>query len=236
MKIAVLNFSGNVGKSTIARHLLHPRMPEASVVAVETINADSASDNTIRGADFGKLQQDLQLEDNAIVDVGASNVEQFLALMRQYHESHDDFDLFLVPTVPALKQQRDTIECIAELAALGVPAHRICVVFNLVEPQQDVETIFAPILKFADAQQMCMVNPEAVIHKNDVFGLLRGTGESLADVLADPTDFKAQIKSTTDPDKRLKLAERQSIKRLAVGVNKNMDTVFALVMQSCQVG
>ena len=37
MKIAVLNFSGNVGKSTIARHLLSPRMPKAGLVAVETI-------------------------------------------------------------------------------------------------------------------------------------------------------------------------------------------------------
>ena len=84
-KIAVINFSGNVGKSTLARHLLSARMPNAGLVSVETINADSASDNTIRGADFGKLQRDLQLEDGAIVDVGASNVEQFMALMRQYH-------------------------------------------------------------------------------------------------------------------------------------------------------
>lgn len=27
MKVAVINFSGNVGKTTIARHLLLPRMP-----------------------------------------------------------------------------------------------------------------------------------------------------------------------------------------------------------------
>lgn len=27
MKIAVINFSGNVGKSTVARHLLLPRVP-----------------------------------------------------------------------------------------------------------------------------------------------------------------------------------------------------------------
>lgn len=29
MKIAVLNFSGNVGKTTVAAHLLHPRMSNA---------------------------------------------------------------------------------------------------------------------------------------------------------------------------------------------------------------
>jgi len=124
MKIAVINFSGNVGKSTIARHLLAPRMPGASVVSVESINADSASEKTIRGTAFGQLQQDLQMEHSAIVDVGASNVEQFLALMRQYDESHDDYDLFIVPTVPAPKQQKDTFECVRELKRIGVPATR----------------------------------------------------------------------------------------------------------------
>jgi hypothetical protein len=236
MKIAVLNFSGNVGKSTLARHLLSPRMPNAGLVAVETINADSASDNRIRGADFGKLQRDLQLENDAIVDVGASNVEQFMALMRQYHESHEDFDLYLVPTVPVPKQQRDTTECIVELAELGVPAHKIFVVFNLVEPGLDVETTFEPIFNFVDAMHLCMADPQAVIYKNDVFGLIRNSGDSLSDVVNDTTDFKSAIKSATDPAEKLALAERLSVRRLAVGVNQNLDAVFERVMLSCQAG
>ena len=40
MKIAVINFSGNVGKTTVARHLLAPRIPGAEVIAVESLNAD----------------------------------------------------------------------------------------------------------------------------------------------------------------------------------------------------
>ena len=40
MKVAVINFSGNVGKSTIAKHLLASRMPNAMSYSVETINAD----------------------------------------------------------------------------------------------------------------------------------------------------------------------------------------------------
>ncbi|WP_312261166.1 StbB family protein [Limnohabitans sp.] len=236
MKIAVLNFSGNVGKSTLARHLLSPRMPNAGLVAVETINADSASDNRIRGADFGKLQRDLQLENDAIVDVGASNVEQFMALMRQYHESHEDFDLYLVPTVPVPKQQRDTTECIVELAELGVPAHKIFVVFNLVEPGLDVEATFEPIFNFVDAMHLCMADPQAVIYKNDVFGLIRNSGDSLSDVVNDTTDFKSAIKNATDPEEKLALAEKLSVRRLAVGVNQNLDAVFERVMLSCQAG
>ena len=40
MKIAVINFSGNVGKTTIARHLLLPRIPGAELITVESVNAD----------------------------------------------------------------------------------------------------------------------------------------------------------------------------------------------------
>jgi MinD-like ATPase involved in chromosome partitioning or flagellar assembly len=238
MKIAVINFSGNVGKSTIARHLLSARMPGAAVVSVESINADSASEHTIRGGAFGQLQQDLQLEDKVIVDVGASNVEQFLALMRQYDESYDDYDLFVVPTVPAPKQQKDTQECIKELAKIGVPAHKIFIIFNQVEPGQDVADVFEPVLNFVRNTPRCNCNADldSVIYKNDVFALLRASGQSVTDVLADTTDFKAQIREATDPDTKLALAEKLSVRRLAVGVNRNLDAVFERVMQSCQVG
>ena len=64
----------------------------------------------------------LGVEVDVVVDVGASNVEDLLALMRRYRGSHEDFDCFVVPTVPARKQQQDTAATLAELARIGVPA------------------------------------------------------------------------------------------------------------------
>jgi hypothetical protein len=49
MKIAVINFSGNVGKTTVARHLLLPRMAGAEIIAVESINADDGQGQALRG-------------------------------------------------------------------------------------------------------------------------------------------------------------------------------------------
>ena len=43
MKVAVINYCGTVGKTTIAAHLLAPRMEQARIYAVETIN-ESAGD------------------------------------------------------------------------------------------------------------------------------------------------------------------------------------------------
>jgi hypothetical protein len=133
MKLAVINYSGNVGKTTVARHLLAPRMPDCQVVAVESINADDGQPVTIRGRQFAQLQEFLQSVDNVVVDIGASNVEELLKLMRRYQDSQEDFDGFIVPTVPARKQQQDTAATLAELARIGVPPDRLRVVFNQVD-------------------------------------------------------------------------------------------------------
>jgi len=75
MKVAVINFYGNVGKTTIARHLLAPRIDGAELIAVESINADEGQGHALRGKQFGELQEYLQTVDNVVVDIGASNVE-----------------------------------------------------------------------------------------------------------------------------------------------------------------
>ena len=84
MKAAVINFSGNVGKSTVAKHLLLPRIEDAELIAVESINADAGDGTTVRGRQFGALSEQLLLLDAAVIDVGSSNVEDFVRLMRQY--------------------------------------------------------------------------------------------------------------------------------------------------------
>ena len=99
MKVAVINFSGNVGKTTIARHLLVPRIKGARYVPVESINADEDQREALRGKQFAQLQEFLLVSEHAVVDVGASNVEDLLALMRKYKDSHEDFDYYIVPTV-----------------------------------------------------------------------------------------------------------------------------------------
>lgn len=44
MKVAVLNFSGNVGKTTVAGHLLKPRMSDAPIYSIESINTGADAD------------------------------------------------------------------------------------------------------------------------------------------------------------------------------------------------
>ena len=130
MKTIVMNFSGNVGKSTVARHLLSPRMNNARIIPVESINSDGSQDEAMRGKEYGNLLELLSVMDDVVIDVGASNVEDFVALMKKYHGSHDDFDYFVIPTVKNIKQQNDTISTIAALHEIGIPAKSIRLVFK----------------------------------------------------------------------------------------------------------
>jgi hypothetical protein len=230
MKIAVINFSGNVGKSTVARHLLAPRMANAQIIAVESINSDGSQDEAIRGKQFGDLLEAMVLMEDAVVDVGASNVEDFINLMKQYRGSHQDFDYFVVPTVAKTKQQRDTISTIEALAEIGIPANKIRLVFNMVESDEVPERVFSGLFEYHQSEQRFTLKREAVIHANDIFGKLKGAEQSIADILNDTADLKAQLIAANNPDEKLYLSRMIGIKRLAAGVTEELDAVFNVLL------
>ncbi|HET8745961.1 MAG TPA: StbB family protein [Ramlibacter sp.] len=227
MKLAVINFSGNVGKSTVAHHLLAPRIPGCHFVAVESINADDGQPVTIRGRQFAQLQEYLQTVSNLVVDVGASNVEELLALMRRYSGSHADFDAFVVPTVPPRKQQQDTAATLAELARIGVPADRIRLVFNQVEDDTPVARTFETLLAYCAASGSVQPRTAAYLRYNEVYARIRGTGRSLMELAADTSDYKAAIAETDSAAEKVALAQKLATQRLARGVVPELDACFA---------
>ncbi len=230
MKIAVINFSGNVGKSTVARHLLAPRMGNAQIIAVESINSDGTDEEAIRGKQFGDLMEALALMDNAVIDVGASNVEDFINRMTQYRGSHEDFDYFVVPTVSKAKQQRDTISTIDALSEIGVPAKKIRLVFNMVELDEQPERIFSGLFEYHNSAKNFTLKPDAVIHVNDIYGKLKGAEQGIADILNDPADLKGELKKATDSDDKLRISRLIGIKRLAAGVSEELDAVYKTLL------
>lgn len=233
MKLAVINFSGNVGKTTIARHLLAPRIPGARVLAVESINADEEQDQILRGRQFAELQEYLQVFDDVVVDIGASNVEELMSLMHRYRGSHLDFDCFVVPTVPALKQQQDTIATLAELARIGVPATRMRLVFNQVEDDSPIEQTFEPLFAYCLLSSVVQPRPAARMTQNEIYARVRHAGRSLIELAADATDYKAAIAKASPAAERLGLAQQLATQRLARGVVPELDACFdALELQS----
>ena len=227
MRLAVINFSGNVGKTTVARHLLAPRLPAAQVIAVESVNADDGQQQAMRGRQFGELQEYLQTVDQVVVDVGASNVEDLLALMRRYRGSHEDFDCFVVPTVPARKQQQDTIATLAELARIGVEPERMRLVFNQVDDDVEVTQAFDAVIAFVERTGVARLRIGCRLGVNEVYERAKSSSAGLVELAADATDYKSLIVAAEDPGDRLRLAQLLGLARLARGVLPELDACFA---------
>ena len=227
MKVAVINFSGNVGKTTIARHLLAPRIEGAELIAVESINAHEGQVQALRGKQFGELQEYLQTVDNVVVDIGASNVEDLLTLMARYRGSHEDFDYFVVPTVPALKQQQDTIATLTQLSRLGIPPFKLKVVFNQVEDDVGVTEAFDTLLAFIEQNRITQPSVQCKLGANEIYERVKGADKELSELAGDDTDYKALIAKAENISDKLALAQKLATRRLASGVVPELDRCFA---------
>jgi len=226
MKIAIINFSGNVGKTTIARHLFAPRIKKAEIVSVESANADEQETDALRGRDFKHLQQYMLVSDNLIVDIGASNVEDLLSLMRKFKGSQEDFDYFVIPTVPDVKQQKDTANTANELAKMGVSAAKIKIVLNRVEDGDAPDRQFTALLGFLADNPVASISLGAHLTDNEIYQLVKHDGRSISDLAADDTDYKALIGKAQNQAEKIELANKLAVKRLAVGVLPELDACF----------
>jgi hypothetical protein len=226
-KIAVINFSGNVGKTTIARHLLAPRMKGAEIISIESTNADEHEVDALRGKDFGHLQQYMLASDDLIVDIGASNVDDLLKLMAKFKGSHEDFDYYLVPCVPDIKQQKDTANTVAQLAAMGVPSSKIKIVLNRVEDGENPEKQFTSLIGFLAVKKVATIEPKAHLTNNEIYQRLRLDGRSITELSADGTEYKKLISEEKDQAKKMLLADKLAVKRLADGVLPELDACYA---------
>ena len=231
MKVAVMNFSGNVGKTMVAGQLLKPRIAGARMFSIESINAGADADGVevekMRGRKFGDLMNEMIPLDAAIVDVGASNVEPFLNLMQQYNGSQEEFDYFVVPVVKEKKVQADTINTIRALQNLGIKKKRILMVFNRVDMEEEVKDEFAPLFGLAKSEQSFTAHEKAVIYANEVFERLKAVGKSVSEITADKTDYRARLREAKDEDEKAMCVRMVALKRLAITANKNLDDVYA---------
>lgn len=230
MRIAVVNFSGSVGKTVVTSHLLAPRIPEAEIIAVESTN-ESAADlgldvDQLRGAHFGKLFRKLLTARAAIVDVGASNIEDFLAELNKYDQAQAEIDCFVLPVVPTGKAQRETIKTIEALSRAGVTPERIRVLFNRVDVSALDE--FAPIFAYAQLSRAFQANPQAQILESEVFDLLANRRLTIEAIVADQTDYRAKVRETDpdDDDEIDRLSDLAALQSLARPVHRQLDQTF----------
>lgn len=233
-KLVVINYTGTVGKTTITANLLSPRMPDAQIYAIESINETAETlgldVEKLRGNKFRELFKRLILDDDAIVDVGASNVEDFMSNLESFQEAHEEIDLYVVPVTSGTKEQKETLAMISSLTAIGVPAAKIRVVFNRVE--RDVESEFPIVIGYYRQNRSFWLNTNCAIFETELFDALAIKRLPMQSILADATDYKALLKN-----KEACISDRNNwsdmfgLKLLAKGVNKSLDHVFSELLE-----
>jgi hypothetical protein len=164
--------------------------------------------------------------DDVIVDVGASNVGDFMKLMQRFAGSHEEFDYFIVPVVKERKQQADTLATLSSLQQIGIPSSKVRVIFNKVDLDDEMEKDFAAIYGMHSAENNFVLRPDAIIYENEVYERLSDSGKSLNDVISDSTDYRAKLKTLTDESERVDCLQMIAMKRLGVTATKNLDDTF----------
>lgn len=243
--IAVLSFTGKVGKSVISDNLLLPRMKNALRFQMETINesgkniVDEDGINipavVLKGREVPKLQTHLVGKKSAIVDIGMSNVEAFVLALNQQADAHYDFDYFIVPIEANYLKHNEMIEAIKTidtLHAMGVEPERIKVIFNKLANDSTVEEEAAPIFKYHADTKKFTLNPKAVIHETPAFKAFAEVNKSFVSMVNDDTNYRQQQKETEDFTKQVYLTKMMRAQGSAKTLNREFNSVFNALFES----
>ncbi len=239
MSIAILNCSGNVGKTTVTRELLSPRLPHMSVRQVESINTDDSAGPKVEvmiAARFDELHDELMRGSSLLVDIGASNVEEYLNRLDGAEGAQEDYACFIVPVEPESKQMKDTVKTISMLSDLGVEPERIRVLLNkvdLVKSEPRGVTLhrhFGQLFEMHRQEASFQLDQDALIPRNDVFTLAAAAGRTVHDIATDGVDYRAQLIAAPTASEKDRLVRLVGLKRKALSIEPRLDQAFNALM------
>lgn len=230
MKIAIINNSGNVGKSTLCQYMFSPAMPDAEIIRVETINNDGDSKGEKLKADaFVKIFDTIMGGDDVLVDVGSSNIETFMDKMtHEFEGSHMFIDYFIIPLTPDEKQQVDTVNMILSLIDLGVDQDKIKIVFNRTNKKKTLPEQFTTLFDNDDLKDLGFNIDEnqPSVNNTDIFKTINEAGYNYKSIsLLNMEKLKAELKESTDKDEKKKIQLLMFYKMGVDSFNKNLTIV-----------
>lgn len=229
-KIAIMNNSGNVGKSTLANHLLFPRMENPELFRVETFNEDgSVAGEKIPAEEFDVIMTSfIGATGDVIADIGSSNIELFLdRLTNDYAGAHMFIDYFIIPTTTGTKEQRDTVNTINELLIMGVEAEKIKVIFNKANPKKLIRDQYPTFVETVTGLENDDWQSYPIVNETDLFKTLLRHGINYDDVANDDRDHLALSKKASSTAEKAKLQITLLFKLAYNSYHKNLDEAFS---------
>ncbi|QQD06602.1 StbB family protein [Vibrio parahaemolyticus] len=225
MNIAIVNNSGNVGKSTICENLLKPRIKNAEIIKVETINSDGTNDDKYSAKEYNEILKEMDMNDVSILDVGSSNIEQLIEQMKQYKESHEDIDYFIIPVIPKNKQQMDSLSTVSTLIDLGVDSGKFKFIYNQADRVIPFQRQYATFLNGIEAFNF-PTDVRPTIYETEAFSLLASIGKTFQEITNDNRDFRQLLREAETREQKEELSELRTMKQLVNGFNDILDAAF----------
>lgn len=234
MKIAIMSNSGNVGKTTIAREVFALNMDNPVLIEIETNNAGN-EEFAKYFYDYKKFTAEqvhdfyeaLMLNENVIVDVGASNMVAFFDKLSEYG-INNVFNKVIIPTTPDVKQQKDTLKTIMMLIELSTSPNTIYVIPNRVKSLINFNKDFKVMIN-ASKDIGFLFSKDYIIKDTSIIRDLENAGKMLIDVINDDTDYIALAKE--NPSERKKYIELDLVKKAGITFADDLLRVYKAIMQ-----
>lgn len=203
MKVVLLSLGGSEGKTMIVTQMLHPHMPEARILCVDSAN-ETAAEFGIKncekhsGDEFNSTYHSLMsAAGDVIVDVGGSKeCKEFMAGMLAIDGS-DAITTVIVPSTPSSKGQSCAIETIERLIDDGVDKSKIKVIFTGTKKNTAVE--FAQLIAGMEENGL-VPDLNLTIAHSELFNEMIENKELISTIISDETDYKEKMASRKKGD------------------------------------
>lgn len=237
MKILIMHNSGNVGKSLITREVFYQNFDgdNKMVLEIESRNASSSNFNMqVIRIDFDKptVLQDLTqygiIYDDFILDIGSSEIKDFLHAIEKTKEILDEFDIIVVPTIKDQKIIPDTKKTMMVIRLLGYE-DKMQVLFNRVSNPSTIEEDFESLFTWAKKEKF-ILNPNLYLsdYTESTNDLIKEKQLS-SELLNDETDYRAlaiRYHQEGEAEKSRKASNKLLTQRIAKSLNTDAKVLF----------
>lgn len=242
-RIAVINSSGNTGKSLASNYMLMPNMDLQSHYVINNLSmyySKTYSDEIVLSVkDFDEVLKALSNLDSAIVDIAAHTTEYVIDIMKNNRGSHKVFDYFLVPVIKGQKESEDSLNTIKALLKLGVPHESIKIIFNNNHFSEVINEEFGYLLSHLDELKI-PYDTNAAIENSPLYSMLSDLDISLPELLSIPIEEKKNRQEYLRTKKITERTEKESEElqalvnlimtwRCAQSAVKNLNNVYQLL-------
>lgn len=228
INVAVVSIAGTACKTTYTKHGLAPLIPNSVRICVDDWNSgDGVADLEISGKSFYQVAKQVNTDDRQsfLLDVGASNSK---LMMRHFHDlelTREAINFWVVPVRPGSKERIDTLRTIAKLLEMSIPAKTIIVIAQAITDVEQFDQEFSQ-MKDAAIESGFIFAEQAVLF-NEVFNMIKGSDQSVFDIVRSKPDFSAMRRAASGNEKKLiQIGNEMLIYSLALTASRNLLSVF----------